>query len=370
MRVKRFVSDTLPGAVAMVRKEFGEDALIIDTRKVRRRGIFALFRRPRYEVLAAVDGSTGRRQTPPVRRATVGGLGVRQAGGTVYPSPPVQDRIARSSTGQLAQELVESASPLAGLRQHLLAQDLAPELVSDVVRQVEGAAFNSDLLYDAAWVGKTAQKVLAEHIQCVEPAELGEGRHVVPLIGPTGVGKTTTIAKLAANFALLADKKVAIVTVDTYRIAAVEQLKTYADLIGVPLEIAYRPAELAEALRRHEDKDLVFIDTAGRSQRHARQMEELKAFIDVIEEPLTHLVISATTKMSDALDVVDRFSAVPFERVIFTKLDETSSFGTIASILIQKAKKLAYLTNGQNVPDDIEVALPSRITELIMGGRL
>ena len=193
---------------------------------------------------------------------------------------------------------------------------------------------------------------------------------VAALIGPTGVGKTTTVAKLAANFALKEKYRVALVTADTYRIAAVEQLKTYADLIGIPIEVVYTPQELRSALYRHQDKQLVLIDTAGRSPANQPQMAELEALLAVDDNIEKHLVLSATTKFTDCLQAVQRFQPSKPQKYLFAKLDEASNIGTIFNLMFHAPKTMSYVTTGQNVPDDIELADSNRLTTLMLRGRI
>lgn len=188
----------------------------------------------------------------------------------------------------------------------------------------------------------------------------------VALVGPTGVGKTTTVAKLAANFALREKFRVALITADTYRIAAVEQLKTYADLIGIPIEVIYSPQELTGALQRHQDKHLVLIDTAGRSPANQPQMIELENLLAVDLSIEKHLVLSATTKFTECLDAVRRFKTANPQKYLFTKIDEACNLGTVLSLMHHDPKPLSYITTGQNVPDDIEPANPQRLTNLML----
>lgn len=189
--------------------------------------------------------------------------------------------------------------------------------------------------------------------------ELGERKKtakIVALIGPTGVGKTTTLAKIAAQLVLNQSVSVALITADTYRISAVEQLKTYSDIIGLPLDIVYNSDELRKSIRKYEDKELILIDTAGRSQHNEYQLDELKKLLKANSRIEKHLVLSATTKEKDARDIMEKFSFCNPKRVIFTKVDETSSLGIIPNLLYEKDMALSYLANGQGVPDDINIA--------------
>jgi flagellar biosynthesis protein FlhF len=191
-------------------------------------------------------------------------------------------------------------------------------------------------------------------------------RRVVALVGPTGVGKTTTVAKLAANFKLAHGVRVGLVTVDTYRIAAVEQLKTYAEIIDLPLAVVNDPVEMPRALDELGDVDLVFIDTAGRSPRDEVKIRELAEFLLRARPDEVHLVLSAVAGERSLRSAVERFAAVPVDRLILTKLDEADSLGGILAVLSLSSRPLSYLTTGQAVPDDIEPADRKRLARLIL----
>ncbi|MCR4400973.1 MAG: flagellar biosynthesis protein FlhF, partial [Syntrophomonadaceae bacterium] len=200
------------------------------------------------------------------------------------------------------------------------------------------------------------------------PIELTLGRpRVVAMVGPTGVGKTTTIAKLAANFHLLEKKQVGLITIDTYRIAAVEQLKTYAEIIGVVVEVVFHPQELREAIDRLHDCDIIFIDTAGRSPRNEPQISELAEFMGIAAPDEIILVLQANAYYEDLLDVYRRFSAVRIDKLVFTKLDESDRWGTILDVVHRTRTPLAYVTTGQNVPDDIEVPDTGYLARMMVG---
>ena len=190
------------------------------------------------------------------------------------------------------------------------------------------------------------------------------GPRIVAVLGTTGVGKTTTLAKIAAKFVLDQKIEAVLITADTYRISAVEQLKTYSDILGLPLEIVYSPAELSAALDRHKDRELILIDTAGRSRQSFQQMQDLKDMLSVHSRIEKHLVISATTKITDARDMMEKFAIVEPEKIIITKVDETGTLGLIPNLLKDKNIMLSYFTTGQGVPEDIELANVNILTDL------
>ena len=251
------------------------------------------------------------------------------------------------------------------IQEALRRQEVDEELLKDMAAQLPAG----DTLLDSQ--DERAAEVLAGYLGDAMNFSEGitlnkHGVRIVALIGATGVGKTTKLAKIAARFVLEKNIRAALITVDTYRISAVEQLKTYSDIIGLPLEIVYSPDELKVAIHKHRDKDLILIDTAGRSQHNEYQMKELQEFLAVNSHIECHLVMSATTKNRDAAEILDKFSACEPDRVIFTKTDETSSVGLILNLLAKRDIALSFLTNGQSVPDDIIPATPQKLAELLL----
>lgn len=188
----------------------------------------------------------------------------------------------------------------------------------------------------------------------------------IALVGPTGVGKTTTIAKICASFLSKHSKSVALITIDTYRIAAVEQLKIYGEIMHLPVEVVISPNQLEEALSRHKDKNLILIDTAGRSPQDSCRIDELAAFLKPEFNIDIHLVLSATNRENELLDTLKNFNRLGLCNTIFTKVDECSSLGVILNIQLQNPTPLSYVANGQRVPEDLIEATPKNVAELIM----
>ncbi|MBQ4494527.1 MAG: flagellar biosynthesis protein FlhF [Selenomonadaceae bacterium] len=243
------------------------------------------------------------------------------------------------------------------------------EVDDDTLSEMAAQANAGETLVDVHTPGARATLIryLNEHVRFSDGIKLNRhGVRIAALLGTTGVGKTTTLAKVAAKFVLEQKTDVALITADTYRISAVEQLKTYSDILELPLEIVYNPTELASAIERHRDKDLILIDTAGRSQHNDYQMRELEEFLRVNPRIEKHLVISATTKFTDAKHIMSKFAAVEPDRIIFTKVDETASLGMIINLLRDKKFSLSYITTGQSVPDDIDPASSDVLANLLL----
>ena len=190
------------------------------------------------------------------------------------------------------------------------------------------------------------------------------------MIGPTGVGKTTTVAKLAAMYKLKRNKRVGLITMDTYRIAAVDQLKTYAGIIGVPLHVASTSQEVRAAVDACRDCDVVLIDTAGRSPSDSKRLEQTKLLLEAADPDETHLVLSATCSQAAMMRVVERFDQIVSERIIVTKLDEAETFGVLLNVPQLAGKRLSFVTTGQEVPHQIEVGRSERLAALVLGEAL
>tara|TARA_R100000789_G_scaffold100254_4_gene109474 strand:+ start:13901 stop:15187 length:1287 start_codon:yes stop_codon:yes gene_type:complete len=223
-------------------------------------------------------------------------------------------------------------------------------------------------LSDSQGLRRQLFAMIESSIQCRGPIEAKPGQQkIVAMVGPTGVGKTTTIAKLAANFRLRDNVRMGLITVDTYRIAAVDQLRTYAEIIDLPMKVVSTAVEMKQAVAEFAGMDLILIDTAGRSPRDEVKLQELKAVLGDIVVDDVHLVLSATTGYRHLRTTAEQFKSVGLTSVILTKLDEAPSLGAILNITSKLGLPLSYLTTGQNVPKDIEPAQPTRATRLILG---
>jgi len=251
----------------------------------------------------------------------------------------------------------------------LIQTQVSDEIAADLVRKVRAELPESQRA-DSTLVRKQLADFVASMLPIAGPLPKRTGAAgplVIALVGPTGAGKTTTIAKLAANHRLREGQKVALITIDTYRIGAVDQLRTYADIINVPLKVVTTPKQMVDACTSFGDCDVVFIDTAGRSQNDADGLENIKRLLGCAKPDEVHLVLSTTASLPVLQGIMDKFDCLGVNRVIFTKLDEAVGFGVILSCLAKAEAKLSYVTTGQSVPDDIEVGRGGRLANLIVG---
>ena len=277
----------------------------------------------------------------------------------------LEDELAQMKTMLASMMAANQPKEVVSIRDALCRQDVREELREDFSGKVPIADVNLDSL------DPRAAGVLAGYLGQVMKFTDGlrispHGSRVVAFIGTTGVGKTTTLAKVAAHFVLEQNLKGALITADTYRISAVEQLKKYAEILGLPVEVVYSAADLKKAITRHRSKDFILVDTAGRSQYNEYQMDELKTLLSAHPRMEKHLVVSATTKEQDAAQIMERFSACKPDRIIFTKTDETRTVGMVLNLLAQRELPLSFLSNGQSVPDDIIPATAERLAELLL----
>ncbi len=320
----------------------------------------------------------GRCEEPPKDEPRVERMRVRRSASPAQVSGGVEDelRSLRRLMGRMMhtqQVGPVSASalgePLAEAYLKMVEAEVDRDLADEVVSQVR-QALGRDELSDASLVRSASLNALAEAIPVAKPGRgrTHDGPLTIALVGPTGVGKTTTIAKLAAAYKLRRGQRVGLITTDTFRIAAVEQLRTYASIISVPLRVVMSPAEMAAACRAMADCDVVLIDTAGRSPRDGQKVEELSAYLDAAQPDETHLVLSATAGLSALRSAASGFSMASPDRVLFTKLDEAESVGTVISMVHKLGLPLSFVTTGQEVPDHIEPGRADRLARLVLGG--
>lgn len=377
MQIKRYEAATIQEALIKIRKDLGEEAVILSTKRLR------TGKSPLIEVTAARDG--GAAPGPPA-----GGPSGRAEGGVKQPQGDLAGRIAEMAAlleeirggGALRKELQEIKGTLntffdlLGLREkekehlpgiyyHLLSSGISEERSRKLTDHLAGNGAGAD--------GEDGDPLRAveDLIGAAIPVSRREasGKRTLALVGPTGVGKTTTLAKLAARYALEKKVRVGLITTDTYRIAAVEQLKVYGRIMGIPVEVVSDGTAFRKAVRKFSDRDAILVDTPGRSRRDGGHILKLKGILR--DEPVeTHLLLSPTASRENMLDAAERFGIMDYGSIIFTKLDECTRFGPIYDVIDQVGKPVSFLTNGQNVPQDIEAAEPGRIARLIVRSKL
>lgn len=375
MKIKKYIADSVPEAMQRIRSELGREAVILNSKPIRTGGWLGLFSKKRFEVTAAVDDHVARQ----AERGLQDGAGSSFQQVLKSQFPHAEE--AGSLTPQLMRELKEmkqsiqmlaaarqgEPAPRHPLAQYLLRQEVDPQLIEEWTPrfpEYQGVA------QEDFW--SKAKSVLAQEIEQWVAPRLGrpisKETRMVHFIGPTGVGKTTTIAKIAAEYVLHKKQKVGLITADTYRISAVEQLRTYANILDVPMEVVFSPQEMERAIEKLSGTDLILMDTAGRNYHNPMHVSELKSFFQHSLQHETFLVLSATMKSEDLLSIVDVFATMPNQQVIMTKLDETRTYGNLLNLLYRTEVKLAYLTDGQNVPDDIMQASPQQISAWLTEG--
>jgi flagellar biosynthesis protein FlhF len=407
MKIKKFIGETMQDTLTLVKKEMGPEAVILHSRKFRKGGFWGFFSKNFVEVTAAID--TSQKESVEVKRGSID-LTVQEevpSGSQIFkelyrkPYQKTEDKESSHIQNTIINKtkLKETEDFDLIKRELIEVKSLVSKLSSKIPESIPKAVSSNEIIIDPfhrdIYNRLTSQEVLPElALSLIEKAAKGkngsfidsltyelekiislpspitlENKPVVAaLVGPTGVGKTTTIAKIAAHYSLNLGKQVAFITADTYRIAAIEQLKTYGDILNAPIKVIYNPSQLDKALDKFPNHDLILIDTAGRSHKNKMQMLELKAYMDQTKALLeVYLVLSATTKYADLLEITKNYDVTGNSKLIFTKLDETSTYGTILNILNKCKKPLAYFTHGQAVPEDFEVGSPRRLINLLLG---
>lgn len=385
MKIKKFTASSMADAMKSIREELGDDAVILNSRVTYTGGFLGLFRKKSFEVIAAVDemekreaGSLERRikQPPPAkfetkREAAKGNLtkAFEEEKKAPHTEQAVMDEIKelknmlKNLTGP-GDEFVYPA-PLQNVYRIMTEQEIDQSVKKEIMGSLLEKWFQANTNANANEVLSWSKELLQNRISHLPFGEITFKKKFVNVVGPTGVGKTTTLAKIAGDCILKFNKKVGLITTDTYRIAAIEQLKTYAKILSIPLEVCYNIDDFKKSCEKFKDFDVVLIDTAGRNFRNKQYVEDLKEVIDFNMDVETFLVLSLTAKQKDMEEIYEQFSSIPISQFIFTKIDETSNYGSMYNMIDKYQKGVAYITNGQNVPDDRLPASAQMIANLI-----
>ena len=408
MIIRKFQAETEEQAILQARDELGKDAIVMNIKVVKPKGLQKFFRKSSVEITAAVDEENNysngedmlskmqeiqrnieeakKKEDQEKTEKTEDAVVHEEASSTIA----IENRLDNLQQMLEKQIMTEDKESKPGekkpvekepeeeskaeacirlVREQLLNNEVEEQYADTILDEIR-TTIKKDTAIDQV-LASIYQKIVLKLGQ----TKLIEGDKVdskfVFFIGPTGVGKTTTIAKIASNLKIQKKKKVALITSDTYRIAAVEQLRTYANILGIPLKVIYSDEEMKQAQEEYDDYDVVLIDTAGRSHKNVEQTEDIEKLIKALpeEQRNVYLVLSATTKYKDLVKISETYAKITKYHLIFTKLDETCCIGNILNIKMLTDAALSYSTSGQTVPDDIEKINAQKIAKQLLGGQ-
>lgn len=399
MIIKKFIAKTEKEAVENARKELGEGVVVMNVKPVKSKGLFAFLKAPMVEVTVALEEESEK------YTAAVSAINnvIASSKNTPVTEKPVTEKPEKRDTNSAIEEKLDSLQSLLEqqlqkpgeekeekkeeepapakeetetdkfmrlLHDTMLENEVDEKYAQEIIEEIE-LVNKPNIPFDYA-LANIYQKMILKFGKPsgIEPA--ANGIKLVFFIGPTGVGKTTTIAKIASKFRVDEKKKVALLTADTYRIAAAEQLRTYANILEVPFRVIYTVEEISKALEDFKDYDYIMIDTAGHSHQNTTQKDNMCNIIHSVDDKVekeVHLVLSATTKYRDLISIADSYKEMADYKLIFTKLDETTTLGNLLNLRLYTGASLSYVTYGQNVPDDIEDFNPQKTVKRLLGGK-
>lgn len=388
MIIKKFTAQTEQEAIIQAREEMGSNATVLNIKTIKQRGIWKLFKKDMVEVTVALEKKTT--SQIPVEGVNIA-IGEQQADNSNFEETlkqrvaleekldnlqsmleqRISDDVKKSNTKNIEPEKNVNFKFLQLVYNQLIDNEVDEKYVNQITSEIESSLKKESTL-DTILASAYQKIVLKLGMPDIIDLEANKN-NVVFFVGPTGVGKTTTIAKIASDFKLNQNAKVALITSDTYRIAAVEQLKTYADILNVPVSVVYTLEELNSEIEKYKNYDLILIDTAGRSHKNKEQCDEMIHFINDCTIPekfikKVYLVLSAATKYRDLQNIVKVYGQAGKFSLIFTKTDETSAYGNIFNMKLKTDADLSYITSGQTVPDDISVTDPQMLAKSLLGG--
>lgn len=393
MIIKKYEGNTKEEALLKAQEELGKDAVVMNVKTLKRKGIFGFLKKSTVEITVALDEKNEivKEETKKTKvvvpnpnilpeeeskdtessnaiEEKLNNLAEILEKKIVKAEDKEEKKVEYNPVSDVNEEETKSRKFISLIKNQLSDNEVDSQYIDNILDEINfdgSKEFNLDNL-----LAKVYQKLVLK-LGVVETIKLSESKpKVVFFVGPTGVGKTTTIAKVASKFKLEQNAKIAFITADTYRIAAVDQLKTYANILSIPIEIVYNTNEINKAVDKFKGYDLVFVDTAGRSHKNKEQCEEISELINNVEscEKEVYLVLSATTKYKDLIKIADKYKEFTDYRLIFTKLDETAGVGNILNIKLLTQFPLSYSTWGQDVPDDLGVINPQVIAKQLLGG--
>ncbi|WP_296969199.1 flagellar biosynthesis protein FlhF [Tepidanaerobacter sp. EBM-38] len=378
MKIKTYVADNVQEAFYKVKTELGKDAIILQTKHIKKGGFMGFFAKNMVEVVAANDiNSTFNTPKKPLN-PTLPDTTAKYENLTDFVKidkiktdvEEVKNMLNKLCLEQKQQEISTNTDvplPLKKFHDRMFEMQVAPDIIHMIISNAKNNLTDTDI-NNKAELYKLVKNEIVSLIDIIEPIELSNKKNTIAFVGPTGVGKTTTIAKLAAHFSLYENKRVAMITADTFRVGAIEQLRLYGDLLEIPVFVVYSPEDIKNILADTNDYDILLVDTMGFSPNNRMQIKKIKGLLDSINPNEIHIVVSAATKNQDLVDILNNYKELQYKKIIITKLDETKCYGMLLNaISISNGCKLSYLTMGQNVPDDIEIASADKIADMILG---
>jgi flagellar biosynthesis protein FlhF len=373
MKVKRYIGKTTHEAIQKVKDDLGNEAIILNTRNIHKKGWLKWFSKPLVEVVAAID-EYGLVDTRLAAKQMDLRLLNQHSSGSVS-LERLESRM--DAMNDLIKSLIDSNS-LTSKPSNQIEVESSPfykqltksEVQDDIARMLIDRA-NELKRNGQTDFENCLEKLMLQIIGKPQPISASTGKRKIALfIGPTGVGKTTTLAKLAAILALKQKKQIGLITADTYRIAAADQLRIYSDILGIPLMVIYSPKEIKGALSVYSDKDVILIDTAGKSLNDKAQHKEIEELIALSGADDIYITIASNTSYMGYMNIINKYKFIPDYKLIFTKMDEATAYGIILNCCCMAGKTLSYMTTGQNVPDDIELIDPDKIVSILMGRQM
>lgn len=380
MRIRTYVADNVQEAFYKVKSDMGKDAVILQTKWIKKGGFLGFFSKSMVEVVAANDISM---KQEPVQKPMLSP--VLPNIGKFENKPKFEDLENIRSDINEVKEMIKDLhkdqkmandsddfhlpSSLSSFYGRMISMQIDAEIAKDIITNCISSLSKNDIDDDDTNVYHTVKDEITLRMGRTAPIELTDGnRSIVAFVGPTGVGKTTTIAKLAAGFSLYRGKRVAMITADTFRVGAIEQLRLYGELLEIPVQTIYNTDDARRIMDELKDYDLILVDTTGTSPSNKMQIKKTKGLLDAISPTDVHMVISAATKDQDMDEILNSYKEMHYSKLLVTKLDETRTYGTILNAIKMTNCPLSYITSGQNVPDDIEIASSEKIAEMILGG--
>jgi len=405
MIIKKFTAKTEKDAIENAKKELGEGVVVMNVKDVKAKGLFAFLKPHTVEVTVALEEESEKytaavsainnvianqpKEMPVVPESVVSeaeeeknkkeSSAIEEKLDSLQslleqqlqkPEKPEEEKEEKEEKEERENKETEIDKFMKLLHDTMLDNEVDEKYAREIIEEIEQIN-KPNMPFDYA-LANIYQKMILKFGKpdCITPAS--NGIKMVFFIGPTGVGKTTTIAKLASIFRVDQKKKVALLTADTYRIAAAEQLRIYANILEVPFRIIYTVEEIGKAMEDFKDYDYILVDTAGHSHQNTTQKESMGNFIHSVDDKVdreVYLVLSATTKYRDLISITDSYKEIADFKLIFTKLDETTTLGNLLNLKLYTGASLSYVTYGQNVPDDIEEFNPQSTVKKLLGGK-